>query len=386
MAEQPLLVGEAPRRPVNLLPFGAGAALFFVLFAAGSAIGGELGQIMIASFNALPFAVLAILAYLGAGRPNWAWVATPLWLLLMIGGASLTTLSLTIGSLIDGPLTEAAVAQLTQADWLRVALVVLGIIASVLVGALLLLPPVRRAAARVVPLEPGSFVHAVALTAVVTLGLICTVPLVVLGGPPLLAMVDELSSATGRSDAGQLLDMVYGLVWTIPATLLAVGYGISRDLRGSLQRLGLVRPTLRQAGAAVLVALLLVGLVQLIGLATTWLWGLLGWPVTDDAAFGELLSFAINPIGAVVIGVTAGLGEELAVRGVLQPRLGLLLSNLFFTSLHALQYNWDALLIVFVVGVACGLVRNRTNTTTAAIVHGVYNFTLVMLAASGLGL
>ncbi|MCX7861282.1 MAG: hypothetical protein N2385_14415 [Chloroflexus sp.] len=41
----------------------------------------------------------------------------------------------------------------------------------------------------------------------------------------------------------------------------------------------------------------------------------------------------------MVIGVTAGLGEELGVRGVLQPRLGIWLSNLFFTSLHAFQYN-----------------------------------------------
>lgn len=28
----------------------------------------------------------------------------------------------------------------------------------------------------------------------------------------------------------------------------------------------------------------------------------------------------------------------------------------------------------------CGIVRNRTNTSTAAIVHGVYNFTLIIWA------
>jgi membrane protease YdiL (CAAX protease family) len=54
-------------------------------------------------------------------------------------------------------------------------------------------------------------------------------------------------------------------------------------------------------------------------------------------------------------------------------------------SLHAFQYGWDALLIVFVVGVVCGIVRQRSNTSTAAIVHGVYNFTLIMLASLGLG-
>jgi len=330
--------------------------------------------------------VLAILAYLAAPRPNWAWVATALWLLLMVGGAGLAALGLSFAALADGPLTQGAAPQLAREDWLRMALIVLGMVASVIVGGLLALPPARRTLARFIPINPDSFVHAVALVTVVTVGLICVLPLLVLGAPPLLAIVDQLSGeALGRDDAGQIRDLLYGLVWTIPATILAVGYGISRDLPSALQRLGLVRPSLRQVGAAVLIALLLVGAVQLIGMGVAWLWGLLGWPVSDDEAFSQLIGFAINPLGAVVIGVTAGLGEELAVRGVLQPRLGLLLSNLFFMSLHALQYGWDALLIVFVVGMVCGVVRKRSNTSTAAIVHGVYNFTLIMLAVSGIG-
>jgi uncharacterized protein len=387
MIEHETIQTEPARRRVNLLPFGAGAALLLLLFGVGSAVGGELGQLMAASLNALPFAILAVLAYLGAGRPNWAWVATGLWLLLMIGGASAAAFGFTVAALVEGPLTEQSAAGFTQQDWLQVALVLLGSLASAIVGALLLLPPVRRALARVLPIDPDSFVHTVALVAIVPITLICTLPLLVLGEPPLLRMIDQLSEGMGgRGDTGQLLDLVYGLVWTVPATVLAVGYGIARTLPEALQRLGLVRPTWRQAGAAVLLALLLVGAVQLLGTGIEWLWTQLGWTVSDDAAFGELIGFAINPLGAVVIGVTAGLGEELAVRGVLQPRLGLILSNLFFTSLHAFQYNWDALLIVFVVGVVCGMVRAHTNTSTAAIVHGVYNFTLVMLAVAGLGM
>ncbi len=188
------------------------------------------------------------------------------------------------------------------------------------------------------------------------------------------------AASQGRDSAGMLRDQVYSLVWTVPAALLAVGYGTRRRLPEALQRLGLVRPSWRQALAGVAIALLLVGAVQLLSVGIDWLWGLMGWPTTDEAAFDELLSFAASPIGAVVIGVTAGLGEELAVRGALQPRLGILLSNLFFMSLHALQYNWDALLVVFAVGMVCGAVRRRTNTSTSAIVHGTYNFTLIMLS------
>lgn len=387
MSDPSPVVVEASRRRVDLRPFAAGAAIFLLLFAAGNAVGGELGQVMVASVNALPFAVLAVLAYLGGERPNWAWIASGLWLALMVAGASLAALGLGIGALVGGPLNDPAnPPQLTPGDLLRSGLIIVGIVASVVIGALPLLPAVRRGLARYLPIDPDSFVHTIALVAVVMIGLICSVPLLVLGAPPLLALIDPLAGdANGRDNAGLLRDQLYGLVWTIPAAILAVGFGITRNLSAALERLGLVRPTPRQVLAGLGLALLLAGAVQLLGVGIDWLWGVLGWPLTDEEAFGELLGFAFSPIGAVVIGVTAGLGEELAVRGVLQPRLGLLLSNLFFMSLHALQYNWDALLIVFVVGVVCGVVRNRANTTTAAIVHGTYNFTLIMLATAGIG-
>jgi membrane protease YdiL (CAAX protease family) len=115
-----------------------------------------------------------------------------------------------------------------------------------------------------------------------------------------------------------------------------------------------------------------------------WLWDTMGWQRTNAEAFEQLLGAAISPIGAVLIGVTAGLGEEMVVRGALQPRLGLLLSNLFFTSLHAFQYGFDALLSVFVVGLVLGVVRARSNTTTSSIVHGLYDFILVMISALAL--
>lgn len=387
MSDPTPVVVEASRRRVDLRPFAAGAAIFLLLFAAGNAVGGELGQVMAASVNALPFAVLAVLAYLGGERPNWAWIASGLWLALMVGGASLAALGLGIGALVGGPLNDPAnPPQLTTDDLLRSGLIIVGIVASIVIGALPLLPAVRRGLARYLPIDPDSFVHTIALVAVLMIGLICSVPLLVLGAPPLLALIDTLAGdANGRDSAGLLRDQIYGLVWTIPAAILAVGFGITRNLSTALARLGLVRPTLRQVLAGLSLALLLAGAVQLLGLGIDWLWGVLGWPLTDEEAFGELLGFAFSPVGAVVIGISAGLGEELAVRGVLQPRLGLLLSNLFFMSLHALQYNWDALLIVFVVGVVCGIVRNRANTTTAAIVHGTYNFTLIMLATAGIG-
>jgi membrane protease YdiL (CAAX protease family) len=368
------------------LPIGIGAIALAIFLGIGAAVGGEIGQIALASLNALPFAVLAVLAYLGGSRFNWAWIATGLWLAILVGGTAVVALGFgfaTVANLGAAQANPGAPPQIAPGGLLRVGLIALGALVAIVAGALLLIPQARRQIARIIPIDPDSFVHTVALVAVFCIGVLCTIPLLVLGQPPLLALVGlmgEGAATQGRDSAGMLRDQLYSLVWTIPAALLAVGYGTRRRLPEALERLGLVRPSWRQALAAVGIALLLVGAVQLISMGVSWLWGLMGWPRTDEAAFGELLSFALSPIGAVVIGVTAGLGEELAVRGALQPRLGILVSNLFFTSLHALQYNWDALLVVFVVGLVCGLVRKRTNTSTSAIVHGVYNFTLIILS------
>ena len=75
------------------------------------------------------------------------------------------------------------------------------------------------------------------------------------------------------------------------------------------------------------------------------------------------------------------MGEEVIVRGMLQPRLGILLSNLYFTALHAYQYNWDAPLSVFVFGLALGLVRKGTSTSVCVIVHRRSDFVVVMIDA-----
>ncbi|NJN15925.1 MAG: CPBP family intramembrane metalloprotease [Oscillochloris sp.] len=372
---------QPPRWPII-----AGGGAYLLLVALGIALGGEIGQIALAGLNALPFAVLAVLAYLGGRSFNWAWIATILWLMLLVGGATLIAVGSAGAALFEISADTPTAPAPTGGEILQIGLILAGVLVAIGLGVLCMIAPIRRVLARMVPIDPESFVHTVALACVVTVGLICVVPLLVIGAPPLLAAIAQAGGdssdalVTNRDSAGQLRDQVYSLIWTIPAAVLAVGYGVRRNLAAALQRLGFVRPTLRQVLAGVGIALLLAGAVQLIGAGIDWLWNSLGWATTDEEAFSELLAFALNPIGAIVIGVTAGLGEELAVRGVLQPRLGLIVSNLFFTSLHALQYNWDALLIVFLVGMVCGIVRNRTNTSTAAIVHGTYNFSLIMLS------
>ena len=100
----------------------------------------------------------------------------------------------------------------------------------------------------------------------------------------------------------------------------------------------------------------------------------MGWQTTDQEAVWKLFSFALGPVGAVIVAVTAGVGEELVFRGVLQPRIGIILSSLLFTSVHAFQYNFDALVQVLLLSFTFGIVRKLSNTSTSALIHGGYDF------------
>ncbi|MGQ9876449.1 MAG: lysostaphin resistance A-like protein [Chloroflexus sp.] len=385
MSEPIVLSTEQPPTPYRPRVWLAGVGIYIFLVSIGISIGGEFESFTAASFNVLPFAILAILAYFAGTSFNWAWIATGLWLMILIAITALLAFGFGAVNIIGIPLGDIDPANppaLTQSALLGILMLILGIFGAIGIGFLTLLPPVRRRLARFIPIEPASFVHTIALAAIVSITLMLFVPLLLTGEPPLLALVRSLSGEglNNTNPDAELRSQVYGLIWTIPAALLAVGFGIRRNLSATLSRLGLVMPTSQQFWNGIgLGVVLAIAMLFLLSPLQEWIWQSFGWPTTDEDAFLELMSYAISPIGAVVIGVTAGLGEELAIRGVLQPRLGILLSNLFFVSLHAFQYHWDGLLVVFVIGIILGLIRKYTNTTTAALVHGTYNFVLVML-------
>jgi hypothetical protein len=391
-------VADFPPRPSVDAPHKRGRVIFLAAIMLGSSVyfclwfiasrfgrGEEFSLFAASGLESLPFLPLAFLAYLG-NRADWARVLATLYWLVLMCGAALTVWLLTV-ECISGPM----MAGLDRDDpgslmrsFLHPGLLLIAVFSlfgsgcALLIGLAAFNPAVRRVAARIVPIDPDSFVHSTALATVLCLTLISVVPLLVLGEPPLLLATFEVAE-TQTQQAAEMRSTVYGLLWLVPATVVVVGYPVRRSFAQALARIGLVKPRAWQ----VLLALIMVPVLAAAslgldaGIGATW--EAHGWHTTDTQAFSELMKFALNPLGAVVIGVTAGLGEELAVRGVLQPRLGIVLSNVFFTSLHALQYNWDALLSVFMIGLALGVIRKYTNTTTSAIVHGGFDFALVML-------
>ncbi len=389
--------GVEPARHEVTRQWWPGYMLAAVLLAAGTVggviLGGPLGQFMLAGMQTLPFALLALLAYLGVAH-IWARVLAFLWLGVVLLGLAGTAMLLIFGALVarSGALGAMQASRGLPTNILppgglgQLGAVAFWSFVGLLVAGLLLVPAVRRVLGRVLPIDPGSPVHAIALSLISGATIISLGQLIAAGGiPPLLAMVEATPEVTtAASDVDQLLLLVYGFAWIVPGSIVAAGFPVVRSFGRALHRLGLVRPTGRQVLFAIGLAVLLVGVAWLLDTAIAWVWDALGWPRTDTAAFERLLGAAISPAGAVLIGITAGLGEELAVRGVLQPQLGILLSNLFFTSLHAFQYSFDGLLSVFILGLILGIVRARSNTTTSSIVHGVYDFVAVMISALAL--
>jgi uncharacterized protein len=334
--------------------------LYLGLFVGGS----EARLFAVAGLESIPFVILAVFAYAGQ-RHLWAFVLT-LMCLAVIGGCS-------------GLLNLALAAAFSGGDAKTLPVTLAGLMVSYPLGGLCLVRPVRVWLAQFLPIDPHSFVHATALAIVTALTVNSLVVAAAFPKPPALSLAEHDATDHERSRDEHLLTDVYVVVWLVPAAFLMVGYPVQRNFREACQRLGLRWPRPWQLVFAVAAAAILLVALHFENRGVQRLWKTLNWPITDETALQALFGWAANPVGAVVIGIAAGLGEELGVRGVLQPRIGILLSNAFFTSLHAFEYRFDALVTVFVLGLALGFIRKWTNTTTSALVHGLFDAAALLL-------
>lgn len=185
----------------------------------------------------------------------------------------------------------------------------------------------------------------------------------------------------GQEDA---FSLALSFAWLLPAVALCAGWPQRRTLSAARARLGLARPTGTQALAAVGIAAGLVVVVNAVGLGVDWLFDLNGWAKTTDAEVRTTFAGLMTPLGVVVIAITAGIGEELFVRGLLQPRFGVVLPAVFFTALHAGQYRLNTMVPLLVLSLALGWVRARWHTTAAIIVHGTYDLLIGVLLLGGI--
>ena len=151
-----------------------------------------------------------------------------------------------------------------------------------------------------------------------------------------------------------------------------------RDLKQTLERLGIRRMTWGHLAIAAL------GVAALYGLNTgaDWLQQAF-FPAlwNSDHKMNEALASGLATPEVVLLGLSAGIGEEITLRGALQPRLGLFTTSLLFGALHV-QYSWFGIGVIFLLGLVLGAIRSRTTTTVAIVVHVLYDVLAVFSASS----
>ena len=240
---------------------------------------------------------------------------------------------------------------------------------TALVAFLPLVPQIRRWLARWLPIDADSLVHMTALAfAVYQIGLS-------LGQ---MALIGDLELLANSEDILTIWDVILSGVPFVIFALAGVGFFIRRQGPGTWERLGLRRPTWKQLFAAVGIAGLMLGFDFLV----SWVWQGIdptGYDLLEkvnENLFGGLATVG----GAIALGLSAGISEELLFRGAVQPRLGLLLTTLLFAIGH-LQYGLTlATLQVFVIGLVLGLMRKRTgNVVVCMVSHATYNMVGTLL-------
>jgi membrane protease YdiL (CAAX protease family) len=232
-------------------------------------------------------------------------------------------------------------------------------------GALL---PVRRLMARFVPLDADSPVHALAL---VLAGYLVGTTLFTLsqGG---LAGLAETAEATS------IWMVVISQFLMVLVALAGVGLGIRRNWRETGERLGMAPLQPRHWWVAAVGVLILVVTQAIVGA----LWNILN--PQESEVVTELSEVLLGDIDTVwewfLLSVGAGVSEELLFRGALQPIFGLGPTALLFAFLHV-QYGFTPVnLFVLLLGIFFGIIRQRTNTTVAILIHFAYDFVLGLIA------
>jgi hypothetical protein len=162
--------------------------------------------------------------------------------------------------------------------------------------------------------------------------------------------------------------------------LLGVGLFLRRNVQQTLIRLKL-RFSLRDiqvglvAGAALFVALFLIEQVIYVAAPPEML---SLWNAPAKALFDAFKDALL--INGLIMALVYGISEEILYRGALQPVFGFGITAVFFTLIH-LQYLFTPyMLLIFVVALTLGYLRQRYSTTAAMTAHLIYNLLPFLLA------
>ncbi len=272
---------------------------------------------------------------------------------------------------VGGALTFFAIAgMIAQGDSSR-AMQVIGVGTSAGIGVIALLTMARPISNRLVSVFFGEVApnHTLRMSArLVLLFLLFVIPGVLFFRGYLWDMMNSGVEFFDRKSLGS------SLIGYVALALAGVGWLVRRDWKATAARLGL-RPV--SAKDLAVMALGVVGIFAL-NSGADWIQHQVFPDLWDaDRQVNQRLASGLGPAQIILLGLSAGIGEEITMRGALQPKLGVVLTALLFASLHV-QYTWFGIVVIFLLGTILGLIRRHTSTTVAIGVHVLYDVLAVI--------
>ncbi len=304
-------------------------------------------------------------------RHGWARVVAYVWVGILAAGTVLLGLSVLVILALSATQPNALNAHVPLPVFVGATMILtLGVPVSMTA---VFAAPLRLRLARHLPLDPGNPVHLVALALLAISFASALLQQVLLTAIP--AFANQVFASANYTS----LDIAVGEAPFVVIGFLGVGLFVRRDLGQSMRRLGLVRPTWGQLalGLAAAGALYLAsdGLERL----GMWLTPGLSRQLAQNTQglFGHLT----DPVSALIVGLAAGIGEEILFRGALQPRLGIVSTAVLFGVVH-LNYGVSfSLLSVVMVAVVLSVLRRYANTSTTIVTHATLD--VIALGVSG---
>ena len=179
-------------------------------------------------------------------------------------------------------------------------------------------------------------------------------------------------------------EVLFQMFIQVNIAFLGVGWAVRRNTAYALRRLGLPKPTRDDLVKGLQTGLLLIGAVFVVGIITSLLiqvgiFSEQSMTESGEASNSLTQEFATLP-RALLLSISAAVGEEILFRGALQPVFGNILVSVFFTLMHTQTFVSPGLVLIFVVSFILGRLRERQNTVAAIIAHFTYNFVLLLYA------
>ena len=366
--------------------------LFFaiILFSTFFSPDGVIGSFFAGAIEVAPFVLLALFFMASRDFPIFRRIAY-LWGVLLIIFLTIAIWGMTLFALIPSEIALSENFDALEGDmdlFASMIIISIGALCTAILSGACLLRSVAEKVALYIPIDPASDLHRGGLAIIVSLILLPLISLANTGMPILLSdaslgIIDMINAMP------QPFTNLASFVWIVIASFLIAGLFNGRTLSETLKRLGLVKPTREEVGIACGTGIALIGVFLVIDFIIKIIFTTLGLPSTAlyERELMILFAGALTIPGAIAMSVAAGFGEEISIRGLIQPRYGIILASLCFAAVHAFQYHWDGVLSIFLIGLIFGWMRTRWNTTTSAISHTVYDlayFSLIMAGVIGI--